>query len=141
MCTGPMSDRPASLSRLVEIGRVCDDFDAAWSAGERPHLKDYLERCGLEQRSQAFRQLLEIELEYLDRVEEPARAAAYANRFPEFQSEIDTVFARFGEVSTAGGARAAPVVDWASDDHPTESVHGHTRVYVTRAGRRQWVRY
>ena len=116
MRSGHPDDDPASLSKLIEIDKVCDDFDAAWSAGNQPHLRDYLARCSTQQQSRGFRDLLEIELEYRRGREELVQATTYANQFPEFQSEIDTVFARFRDQPTANErVGVAPEFDWSDE--------------------------
>ena len=39
------------LSDLQEIDRLCDSFEAAWHAGLKPRIEEYLNATTLEQRT------------------------------------------------------------------------------------------
>ncbi len=65
------------VSELLEIDRVCRQFEAAWKAGRRPKLEDYLGKMREPQRSELRRELSDIQAEF-QRAEENAPAASLA---------------------------------------------------------------
>src|SRR5262249_57207081 len=58
---GAMSDAPGPARR---IDRVCDAFEAAWLAGVRPAIEQFLGDTPEPDRSALFRELLAVEVEY-----------------------------------------------------------------------------
>ena len=83
--TGPPGDDGDSLSpetvRLID--RVCDRFEAAWRAGRRPRLDDYLTGLGDADRRAALTELVPLDAEYRWAAGEAPTAAEYRDRFPE----------------------------------------------------------
>jgi serine/threonine protein kinase/O-acetyl-ADP-ribose deacetylase (regulator of RNase III) len=65
------------------MDRICDAFEAAWKAGQRPLLEDYLQQHGQEAGSTLLRELLTVELQYRRRRGEPTRLEEYRLRFPQ----------------------------------------------------------
>ena len=65
-------NRSPSLGGRVEA--VCDRFEAAWKAGGRPRIEDYLGDLPEPGRSALLHALLELELAYRDRAGEPTDA-------------------------------------------------------------------
>jgi hypothetical protein len=56
-----MSDPLASqepLSQAQRVDRVCDRFEGAWQAGQRPRIEDYLGEVPEPERSRLIRELL-----------------------------------------------------------------------------------
>jgi serine/threonine-protein kinase len=106
----PLADR---------VDQACDAFEAAWLAGARPKIDDYLpETAGLERESY-LRELLVLELAYRRRDGEHPNYAEYAARFPQHHAAIAAVFGAPSNVSEQGEktdrARQAPTVS----DRPT----------------------
>lgn len=62
---------------LVEINRVCDEFESAWLAGNRPDLKSYLAGHSSSVQEPLAIALLEVDLEYRTRLGEALDANAY----------------------------------------------------------------
>ena len=63
-----------SRSRAVRIDQACTRFEAAWKAGQRPKIGDYLGEVPQAERSSLFCELLVVELQWrLARQEQPAR--------------------------------------------------------------------
>ena len=54
----PMPSDSLPLSDLQEIDRLCDSFEAAWQAGLKPRIEQYLNATTLEERTHLFRELL-----------------------------------------------------------------------------------
>jgi WD40 repeat protein/serine/threonine protein kinase len=81
-----------SLAAEIEVDELCLRFEAAWKAGQRPAIEDYLAgSCG-EERLALLRELLLLDLFYRRRDKEHPRAEDYLARFPNLQSswtEID----------------------------------------------------
>jgi serine/threonine protein kinase len=72
---------------------VCDRFEDAWLAGQRPRLEDYLEEATPAERSTLLDELLRVELAYHVRHGECPTAARYRLRFPDHSERIDALFA------------------------------------------------
>jgi hypothetical protein len=72
-------------SRLRRIDELCDRFEAAWRAGQRPRIEECLRESPQEERAQLLGELLPLELVY--RLEE------YQQRFPDHRELIRAVFA------------------------------------------------
>src|SRR5262245_45087640 len=95
---------PAALVHAVD--RACDDFEAAWGAGARPRIEDYLDRVPDPGRAALLRALLATELEFRRGRGERPEPRDYRDRFPEPAGLVASVFAE--EVaSTRGGGPAA----------------------------------
>jgi len=69
------------LTVLQEIDRVCDSFEAAWHAGLKPRIEDYLNVTTLEYRTELFGELLAREVELRKKAGESPQAADYVPRF------------------------------------------------------------
>src|SRR5262249_4313614 len=82
---GPMSS-PAASTPPVEVARhvdqVCTRFEAAWKAGERPRVEDYLPEGPQAERSALAAELIPLEAEYRRRLGEDPGAEEYQGRFP-----------------------------------------------------------
>jgi serine/threonine protein kinase len=89
----PSSDvlPPSGLRRVDEL---CERFEAAWRAGQRPRMEDYLGDVPEPERSELLRELLSLELACRRQKGEPPTPDEYRQRFPE-QAEL--VHAAFGE--------------------------------------------
>ncbi|MFM8285375.1 MAG: serine/threonine-protein kinase, partial [Planctomycetaceae bacterium] len=67
-------------------------FEQAWQRGERPRLDDYLAAWPVENRAQAFRDLLLVERRQRTAAGEACSRDAYLDRFPAFANEVVQVF-------------------------------------------------
>ena len=83
-------NRSPSLGGRVE--EICDRFEAAWKAGRRPPIEDYLGEVPEPVRAVLLRALLELELAYRRQNGERPTPEEYRCRFPEHAAAIDTVF-------------------------------------------------
>src|SRR5262245_24241362 len=75
------------------IDRLCDDFEARWSAGEKPRLEGFVESLPETLRSDGLRALLAIECELLAREGRTPVESDYQARFPGHRKLIAEVFA------------------------------------------------
>lgn len=85
-----------SASALFRIDEVCERFEAAWQAGERPTLETHLAAVPASERAELFAWLLRTELECrLLRGERPT-GDDYLPRFPDRADAIHAAFAAAG---------------------------------------------
>lgn len=80
---------PAVVQR---IDGVCNQFEAAWKAGQRPRIEDYLQESRGEERTALLYHLLALELDYRSRRGERPAWEEYRVRFPQDSRVIDSVF-------------------------------------------------
>ncbi len=81
-------------AQLVQIDRVCDEFEARWRAGERPEIEEYLVRVRFADRGKLLAELLEIELEMRAVGGLGSALADYRNRFVDHLQVVEAVYAR-----------------------------------------------
>jgi hypothetical protein len=107
----PARDFELPRADLLLIDRICDRFEAAWRAGERPDLALFLAETAGPARAHLFRSLLTIELEFLLSSDSGPEAAAFHERFPDYLYTVDAVFASFclGPRTLADPALAIPL--------------------------------
>src|SRR5262249_39787080 len=83
----PMSAAPAPeplpLTLVDRVDRACDAFEAAWRAGPRPRLEDFLGELPEPGRSALLRELLAAELELRRASGERPTPDEYSPRFPD----------------------------------------------------------
>ena len=97
---GGISALPAA--QVQQADRVCDRFEAAWRAGPRPTLEDYVQGVPEPQRSALLHELIPLDADYRRRAGETIQAADYHPRFPELRGLMNSVHVR------ALGALLAP---------------------------------
>ncbi len=81
---------PPPVARHVD--KVCDCFEEAWLAGQRPCVKEYLGEAPEPERSDLFRELLRIDLHYRRQQRETPTEAEYCQLFSEYTDLIHAVF-------------------------------------------------
>lgn len=81
---------PLPLKRRVD--QVCMQFQAAWNAGERPRIEDYLADTPEPVRSTLLRELLALDLEFRSRSGEQPTLEEYRERFPDHIGPISDAF-------------------------------------------------
>jgi serine/threonine protein kinase len=81
-------------AQLVQIDRICDEFEARWLAGERPEIEEYLDRARSADRGKLFADLLEIELEMRVKGGDDFALADYQNRFVDYLQSVDSIYNR-----------------------------------------------
>jgi serine/threonine-protein kinase len=82
-----------SPTELVGLEPVCDRFEAAWRAGRRPRIEDYLGDVPAPSRPALLRELLELECDYRHRLGECPPAEEYCRRFPQEATAVQEAFA------------------------------------------------
>jgi hypothetical protein len=81
---------PLELARQVD--QVCDHFEEAWQAGNRPKIEDYLTSISGSARSALLAELFRIELCYRRRLNESPHLEQYLLRFGSDFELLRTVF-------------------------------------------------
>jgi serine/threonine protein kinase len=114
--------RALPVSLIEHVDRVCDRFERAWEAGQRPRIEDYLGEEPVPARSALLRELLAAELgwrrqhgespglqEYLQRLADDALLVETA--FEDARGEVDTPAVDTGDMTSpypTGGSRPTP---------------------------------
>jgi serine/threonine-protein kinase len=93
MTNTPQSrDEPFSAGALLRLDQACDRFEAAWRAGERPQLEDFLGDVAGPDKQELFRELLAVELACRRQRGERPTPGDYRARFPQYIERIQVVF-------------------------------------------------
>ena len=100
---------PLALPLAARVDKLCDGFEAAWMAGQRPRIEDYLGNEAEPMRTALFRELLVSELECRRRLGAQPVSGDYEGRFPEFHALIREVFCA-GTVVSEGEPTAGSTV-------------------------------
>jgi WD40 repeat protein len=74
------------LTTARRINEVCNRFELAWQAGQRPRIEDYLGDTPEPERSALLRELVALEIDYRRQAGEDASANEYRTRFPALAS-------------------------------------------------------
>ncbi len=89
-----------SMDALKRIHRACEDFEAAWRAGQSPHVETILEGWAEPDRAYLLQELLALEIELRrDRGEVP-EPAEYHARFPADPFAVSSAFSAIDTVKT-----------------------------------------
>src|SRR5262245_1377081 len=94
-------------ARLARQDNVCDRFEAAWRAGRRPRLENYLDTMSSAEQPQLLHELLMLELWYRYQNGEQPDPEEYRQRFPPHAELVDTVFSEVDQ-STPRESRTGP---------------------------------
>ena len=92
MSEGPSGEPPLSPSRFFWLDTICNRFEAAWKAGQRPRIEDYLGEAEGDRRPELFRELLLLDVHYRNQRGASPSTADYLERFPEHAALIDEAF-------------------------------------------------
>jgi tRNA A-37 threonylcarbamoyl transferase component Bud32 len=77
---------------LAEADPICDRFERAWRAGERPRIEDYLAGTSEAGRLIVLRELMAAERELRQRAGERIDPQEYEARFPAHRALIESIF-------------------------------------------------
>jgi serine/threonine protein kinase len=75
-------ERTLRLSQALRINEVCNRFELAWRAGQRPRIEDYLGDAAEPERSDLLRDLVASEIDYRRQAGEEPAVDEYRARFP-----------------------------------------------------------
>jgi len=87
-----MGSASLTLEQQQRVNQICDRFEQAWQAGQRPCLDDYLTDLPHPARSVLFQELLMLELTYRRRLGDRPLPEEYRRRFPSQGEQIEAAF-------------------------------------------------
>jgi serine/threonine protein kinase len=87
---------PLSSAQLHHLEQVCSSFDAAWKAGHRPCVEEFLGDVAEPERAALLRELLVLELAHRRRASDTLDPEEYRQRFPGQTAVIEAVFREAG---------------------------------------------
>jgi WD40 repeat protein/tRNA A-37 threonylcarbamoyl transferase component Bud32 len=90
-----------SLRFARRIDEACDRLEAAWRAGDRPRIEDFLGDTTDASRAELLRHLLVVELDIRGGRGESPDTSEYRGRFPGHQGLIDSVIAEYQQKTEA----------------------------------------
>ncbi len=74
---------PLSDEQLLRINQLCNEFEAAWKAGQQPRVEPWLQDLAPDLRGAAISELLTLELEYRRRAGHAVSLEELTTRFPD----------------------------------------------------------
>jgi WD40 repeat protein len=80
--SGP-SDAGLPLPLARHLDQICDQFEAAWNAGQRPHIEEFLKETSDPERAVLLRELLALDLDHCRIRDERPNLEAYLLLFTE----------------------------------------------------------
>jgi serine/threonine-protein kinase len=100
------------VAQARQVDQVCDRFEAACQAGQRPRIEDYLGEAVEPERSVLLAELFKVEVAYRQRAGENPRPDDYRQRFPslDLAALVITQDARQPTKDLAPGATPAAEV-------------------------------
>lgn len=81
-------------SQVARVDEICDAFEAAWLAGDRPRIEAYLEEAEGPLRRELLRELVLAELDLRVRAGERPDRTEYVDRFPDIAEAINDFLGR-----------------------------------------------
>jgi serine/threonine protein kinase/ABC-type branched-subunit amino acid transport system substrate-binding protein len=116
---------PPSLAARVDA--ACDRFEAAWQAGQRPRVEDYLGDAPEPERSVLLRHLIAVDIEYRQKHGEQPQAEEYRVRFPALDPAwLAEAVAAPAATGPEPAAQAQPAAGGPSPDGQTVTVQAHS---------------
>ena len=107
--TDPGDDPSLPLSQFERVVATCDRFEAAWRAGQRPRVEDYLGDLPDPDRPALLHELLALELVYRRLSGEVLEEEEFRRRFPGHDAVVDSVLP--GEQPAPPGPIERPKAD------------------------------
>jgi len=87
-----------SFSQAAHVDSLCDRFEAAWRAGERPSIERWLAEVAESARSVLLAELLSVEVGWRRRYRERPAAQEYLEQFPEDSALIIAALGKAGTI-------------------------------------------
>jgi tetratricopeptide (TPR) repeat protein len=86
------ADQALPLPLARRVNAVCNQFERAWRAGQRPGIEEYLGDLPEPARSALLRELIALEIAYRQRAGEAPRTEEYQGRFPAVSLPVTSMF-------------------------------------------------
>src|SRR5436305_11886917 len=125
----PLQKSPADPDQHVVLGQLCDRFEAAWKAGQRPLIEAYWVDIPEAGRLAALHELFPVELAYRIQAGEKPTLQEYQLRFPRHAESVEVLFHEVIALTGLGSenAETSGLSDANGQDRcrPTESGQPH----------------
>jgi serine/threonine protein kinase/predicted Zn-dependent protease len=124
----PLDEDVWSPSLALRVERVCNRFEEACKAGQRPRIEQYLSHTPERECQVLLRELLAVEIEYRSKSGEGTTPEEYRQRFPEYTELIQDLLARAprpGTRDTPPEARDTAESPVSPGDRATPAVPGY----------------
>jgi hypothetical protein len=122
---------PNSDPLPTSVDALCDRFEEAWRASERPRIEEWLDQAPEPHRNRLLRELLSLELYYLiTKGERPIREE-YDARFPAFPQAVAAAFA---DVESVGDVETGPHAPAPAAEEPPRQLGSYRIVGHLGAG-------
>src|SRR5438094_862948 len=108
---------PVSVARHLD--QVCNRFEDAWRACQRPSLPEFLAQTDEPERPALLRELLRLDIEYRWRAGERPTPEEYLAQFPEHAELIHAAFRELSPPAPAGEPACAPDTQSGPRGQPT----------------------
>jgi serine/threonine protein kinase len=82
------ADGSLTPEEAAYLERTCDAFEAAWQAGSRPAIEQFLEQSPASVRKELLRELLELDVAYRQRWGEKPTLEEYRRRFTDYFEDV-----------------------------------------------------
>jgi WD40 repeat protein len=76
---------PQSLSAALRVNEVCDRFELAWQAGQRPRIEDFLAELSEPEQAALLLELVALEIAYRRQAGDDFQLEEYGARFPRLE--------------------------------------------------------
>ncbi len=80
-------DKDQSLNVARQIDLICEEFEDAWKAGNRPQIEDFLQGMAESARSELLLELIGLDSDYRRKIGEQVSIDDYTSRFDMVQIE------------------------------------------------------
>jgi WD40 repeat protein len=88
--------KPETVARARRVDELCDAFEAAWRAGGRPRIEDYLDMAPRSDRATLLGELLAAEWEVRRAMGEQVESGEYLARFRDHIALVETMWRETG---------------------------------------------
>lgn len=102
------SSRSSRASILLAIDDVCEKFEGAWLAGQRPEVARFLEMMPEKHRGRLLQDLIPSDVDFRRKAGEQPSREEYAQRFPQFAANVEAAFADLDEPTAQAAEPAVP---------------------------------
>jgi tetratricopeptide (TPR) repeat protein/tRNA A-37 threonylcarbamoyl transferase component Bud32 len=117
-------DSAWSRSLALRVEQVCNGFEAAWKAGQRPRIEDHLGSTPEPERLVLLRELLAVDVEYRHNNGEDVTPQEYCRQFSEYAEQIGDLLARLTPRDPSTPPPTGPLTS-VTADLPAPSVPGY----------------
>ncbi len=134
-----MSSGEMSLTLMMEVDRVCDQFEAAWRASGRAKIEDYLDSRTDADKPLFLTSLLAVEIELRGKAGERPTRGEYLARFAGFSEAIEEAFRQAQETQEKLDLTPFSPQDPALDTKPASNPNEDSKVLPELDGQKTFL--